>query len=87
MRSIVTKLVLAFALSFLFGGMAAAKPGFVKGAKCIACHTEAMGKKTNVSEKSQAMAKEQAGKKCSDCHTAGAEGKSLLCEGGKACKK
>jgi len=81
------KLILALALSVAFGGVAFAKPGAVKGAKCVACHTEGMGKKTNVSEASQAMVKKFAGQKCADCHGASEDGKKLTCTDPKTCKK
>lgn len=81
------RLILAVALSLAFGGMAIAKPGTVKGAKCAACHTEAMGKKTNVSETSQAMVKKFAGQKCAECHGAAADGMKLTCTDPKTCKK
>lgn len=82
------KLILAVALCFAFGGLAYAKPGMVKGAKCAACHTEAMGKKTNVSEKAAAMAKKfGADKKCAECHGASADGMKLACTSEKDCKK
>ena len=81
------KLILAAALSFVFGGMAYAKPAFVKGAKCVACHTEAMGKKTNVSDTAKAMLKKYPDQKCADCHAPADGGKKLACTDEKACKK
>ena len=81
------KLILAIGLTLAFGGMAIAKPGTVKGAKCVACHTEAVGKKTNVSETAQAMAKKNADKKCADCHGASEDGTKLTCTDPKVCKK
>jgi hypothetical protein len=81
------KLILAIGLSLVFGGVAFAKPGMVKGAKCAACHTEAMGKKTNVSQVSQDMQKKFADKKCADCHGATADGMKLTCTDPATCKK
>lgn len=81
------KLMLAIGLTLAFGGMAYAKPGSVKGAKCVACHTEAVGKKTNVSETAQAMVKKNADKKCADCHGASQDGTKLTCTNPEACKK
>jgi hypothetical protein len=70
-------LVLALALSLVCANVAFAKPGMVKGAKCSACHTEAAGKKTNVSAKAQEMQKKFADKKCADCHGASEDGNKL----------
>jgi len=81
------KLIAVLGLSLAIGGVALAKPNFVKGAKCTVCHTEAMGKKTNVSPKSAEMLKKFADKKCADCHGAGPEGKTLTCTDAKLCKK
>lgn len=68
-------------------GVAFAKPNMVKGAKCIACHTEVMGKKTNVNAKSQEMLKTYPGQKCAACHGASEDGKKLTCTDPKTCKK
>ena len=81
------KLMLAVALSLVFGGVAFAKPNMVKGAKCSTCHTEAMGKKTNVSKAAQDMVKAAGDKKCADCHGASADGMKLTCTNEKECKK
>jgi hypothetical protein len=81
------KLIMVLGLSLAIGGVALAKPNFVKGAKCVACHTEAMGKKTNVSPKSAEMMKKFADKKCGDCHGPAADGKTLTCTDPKTCKK
>jgi hypothetical protein len=70
-------LMMAMALSLVFANVALAKPGMVKGAKCVACHTEPVGKKTNVSAKAQEMQKKFADKKCTDCHGASADGNKL----------
>ncbi len=80
-------LILAVALSLACVNAAFAKPGMVKGTKCIACHTEVAGKKTNVSEVSQEMQKKFADKKCADCHGATPEGNKLTCTDPTACKK
>jgi hypothetical protein len=81
------KLLMVLGLSLAIGGVGFAKPNFVKGAKCITCHTQAMGKKTNVSPKSAEMLKKFPDKKCSDCHGASPDGKSLTCTDPKLCKK
>ncbi len=81
------KLVMVLGLSLALGGIALAKPSFVKGAKCVACHTEAVGKKTNVSPQAAEMLKKYPGKKCSDCHGASEDGKKLTCTDPKTCKK
>jgi len=83
MKTLIT--ILGFSLAL--GGVALAKPYFVKGAKCVACHTEAMGKKTNVGEKAQEMLKKFPGQKCGDCHGASEDGKTLTCTNPKVCKK
>ncbi len=83
MKTLITVLGLSLALS----SAAFAKPGFVKGAKCVACHTEAMGKKSNVGEKSKEMLKKYPGQKCADCHGASEDGKKLTCTNPKVCKK
>ena len=80
-------LVLALALSLVCANVAFAKPGMVKGAKCVACHTEAAGKKTNVSQVSQDMKKKFADKKCADCHGASEDGTKLSCTDPATCKK
>ena len=81
------KLIMVLGLSLAISGVALAKPGFVKGAKCVVCHTEAVGKKTNVSTVSAEMLKKYADKKCADCHGAGEDGKKLTCTDAKLCKK
>ncbi len=81
------KLIMVLGLTLALGGVALAKPGFVKGAKCVACHTEAVGKKTNISPKSAEMLKKYPGKKCADCHGASEDGKKLTCTDPKLCKK
>jgi hypothetical protein len=81
------KLAMVLGFTLALGGMALAKPSFVKGAKCSVCHTEAMGKKTNVSEKAQEMLKKFPDKKCADCHGASEDGKKLTCTDPKLCKK
>ncbi len=80
-------LMMVLGLSLMTSGVALAKPNLVKGAKCIACHTEAMGKKTNVGEQSQKMLKQYPDKKCADCHGASEDGKKLTCTDAKLCKK
>jgi mono/diheme cytochrome c family protein len=77
--------VLGFCLAL--SGSALAKPNMVKGAKCIACHTEAAGKKTNVGEKSKEMIKKYPGQKCAECHGPNEDGKKLTCTNPKVCKK
>lgn len=74
-------------LSLAIGGVALAKPNFVKSAKCAICHTEATGKKTNVMPVAQEMTKKYAGKKWTDCHGASEDGKKLTCTDPKVCKK
>jgi nitrate/TMAO reductase-like tetraheme cytochrome c subunit len=81
------KLIMALGLTLALGGVATAKPTFVRGAKCVTCHTEAMGKKTNVSPASQDMLKKYPGQKCADCHGASEDGKKLTCTNPKVCKK
>jgi hypothetical protein len=81
------KLIMVLGFSLALGGAAVAKPGFVKGAKCVACHTEAVGKKTNLQPVSADMLKKYADKKCADCHGAGEDGKKLTCTDAKLCKK
>ena len=81
------KLIMVLGLSLGLAGVAMAKPSFVKGAKCVACHTEAVGKKTNVSTQSQEMLKKYPGQKCSECHAASEDGKKLTCTNEKLCKK
>jgi len=81
------KLAMVLGLSLALGGVALAKPSFIKGAKCVACHTEAMGKKTNVSPQAAEMLKKYPGKKCADCHGASEDGKKLTCTDPKLCKK
>jgi hypothetical protein len=81
------KLLMILVLSLALGGSALAKPNFVKGAKCLACHTEAAGKKTNVGEKSREMLKKYPGQKCADCHGPSEDGKQLTCTNPKVCKK
>jgi hypothetical protein len=83
----MNKLILVPALSLLLGGVALAKPNMVKGTKCIACHTEAAGKKTNVSPTALDMLKKYPDKKCTDCHGASEDGKKLTCTNPKVCKK
>ena len=51
------KSIMVLGLSLAFSGVALAKPTFVKKAKCVACHTQAVGKKTNVSTQSLDMKK------------------------------
>jgi hypothetical protein len=81
------KLIMILGLSLAFAPVALAKPSFVKGAKCVACHTEAVGKKANVSTQSQEMLKKYPGQKCADCHAANEDGKKLTCTNEKVCKK
>jgi len=81
------KLIMVLGLSLAISGVALAKPTFVKGAKCIVCHTEAAGKKTNVGPAALEMQKKYADKKCSDCHGAGEGGTKLTCTDAKLCKK
>ena len=81
------KLAMVLGFSLALGGVAYAKPNFVKGAKCVACHTAAMGKKTNVSDTSKDMLKKYPDKKCADCHGVGADKKTLTCTDAKLCKK
>jgi hypothetical protein len=78
-------MVLGFTLAI--GGAAVAKPNKVKGAKCVACHTAAVGKKTNVSKTAQEMVKKYPGQKCTDCHGPSEDGKKLTCTNPKVCKK
>jgi|GEM_PF-4480458 len=80
------KLIMVLGLSLALGGVATAKPSFVKGAKCSNCHTAAVGKKTNVSPTSAEMVKKYPGKKCGDCHGVDAD-KKLTCTDAKLCKK
>ena len=81
------KLIMVLGLSLALGGVAFAKPNFVKGAKCVACHTEAVGKKTNVSEMAKQQQKKFAGQKCAECHGASEDGKKLTCTNPKVCDK
>lgn len=81
------KLIMVLGISLALGGVALAKPSFIKGAKCSVCHTEAMGKKTNVSPKAAEMLKKFPDKKCADCHGVEADGKKLTCTNPKFCKK
>lgn len=81
------KLIMVLGLSLMTSGVALAKPNLVKGAKCVACHTEAMGKKTNVKPESLEMLKKYPDKKCADCHGVSADGKQLTCTDPKLCKK
>jgi hypothetical protein len=81
------KLIMVLGFSLALGGVALAKPTFVKKAKCVACHSEAVGKKTNVSTESQEMLKKYPGQKCADCHAASEDGKKLTCTNPKVCKK
>ncbi len=81
------KLIMVLGLSLMTSGVALAKPNMVKGAKCVACHTEAMGKKTNVSPAALDMVKKYPGQKCADCHGASEDGKKLTCTNPKVCKK
>jgi hypothetical protein len=81
------KLLVVLGFSLTFAGVAVAKPSFVKKAKCVACHSEAVGKKTNVSKESQEMLKKYPGQKCADCHAASEDGKTLTCTNPKVCKK
>ena len=81
------KLAMVLGLSLALGGVAFAKPNFVRGAKCVACHTAAMGKKDNVSPVSKDMMKKYADKKCADCHGVGADKTKLTCTDAKLCKK
>ena len=80
-------MIMVLGLSLALGGVALAKPSFVKGAKCVVCHTEAVGKKTNVSPQSAEMLKKYPDKKCADCHGASEDGKKLTCTDPKVCKK
>ena len=81
------KLLMVLGLFLALGGSAFAKPSFVKGAKCLACHTEAVGKKTNVGQKSREMLKKYPEQKCADCHGPSEDGKKLTCTNPKVCKK
>lgn len=81
------QLIMVLGLSLAFAGVAVAKPSFVKGAKCVACHSEAVGKKTNVSKEAQEMLKKYPGQKCADCHGPSEDGKKLTCTNEKVCKK
>jgi hypothetical protein len=81
------KSIMVLGLSLAFSGVALAKPTFVKKAKCVACHTQAVGKKTNVSKEAQDMLKKYPGQKCADCHGASEDGKKLTCTNPKVCKK
>jgi cytochrome c2 len=81
------KLIMVLGLSLAIGGVALAKPSFVKGAKCVACHTEAVGKKTNVGPTAAEMLKKYPDKKCADCHGVGEDPKKLTCTDAKLCKK
>lgn len=81
------KLLMVLGMSLTFSGVALARPNVVKKAKCVACHTEAVGKKTNVSKESLDMLKKYPGQKCADCHAASDDGKKLTCTNEKVCKK
>ena len=81
------KFIMVLGFSVAMSGVALAKPNSVKGAKCVACHDAPMGKKTNVSAKSAEMVKQFPGKKCSECHGPGPDGKKLTCTDAKLCKK
>lgn len=83
MKTLITVLGFCLALS----GTALAKPNMVKGAKCIACHTQTAGKKTNVGDKAKEMLKKYPGQKCGDCHGKSEDGKTLTCTNPKVCKK
>jgi cytochrome c len=80
-------LIMVLGLTLSFGGVALAKPSFVKRAKCVACHTAGMGKKTNVSPQSAEMLKKYPSQKCAECHGASEDGKKLTCTNPKLCKK
>ena len=81
------KLLLIFVFTLASNGVVLAKPNFVKGARCVACHTEAVGRKSNLGSKAQEMLKEHPDKKCASCHGVSADGKKLTCIDPKACKK
>jgi hypothetical protein len=81
------KLIMILGFSLASSGAALAKPNLVKGAKCVACHTEALGKKTNVKPIAAENVKKFAGKKCADCHGASEDGKTLTCTDAKLCPK
>lgn len=80
------KLFMVLGISLVMAGAAQARPSLVKGAKCSACHTEAGGKNTNLSEKSKEMLKRFPGQKCADCHGTTEDGKKLTCTQPKLCK-
>lgn len=81
------RLLMVLGFTLALGGVAAAKPNFVKGAKCVTCHTAAVGKKTNVAPNAQEMLKKYPGQKCADCHGHSEDGKKLTCTNPKVCKK
>ena len=80
-------LLMVLGLSLALGGIAQAKPNLVKGAKCVACHTEAIGKKTNISPTALDMKKKYPDKKCTECHGVSDDHKKLTCTNAKLCKK
>jgi Cytochrome c7 and related cytochrome c len=80
------KLIMILGFSLASSGIALAKPNVVKGAKCVACHTEAIGKKTNLSPASAEMLKKYPGQKCAECHDKNEDGKKLTCTDPKTCK-
>ena len=53
---------------WVFGSVAYAKPSFVRGAKCVACHEGMQANKKNVNAKSLEMMNKYKDKKCSECH-------------------
>jgi hypothetical protein len=81
------QLIMVLGFSLVMGGAALAKPNMVKGAKCVACHAEAVGKKANLLPASQEMLKKYADKKCADCHGVSEDGKKLTCTNAEFCKK
>ncbi len=80
------KLIMVFGLSLALGGVSFAKPSFVPGTKCVACHNAKIGKKTNVLPKAMDMLKKYPHQKCSECHGHTADRTKLTCTNPKFCK-
>jgi hypothetical protein len=57
------------AAALLVAGVGYAKPTFVKGANCKACHEGVPPKKENISAKTADMVKKYKVDECKNCHT------------------
>ncbi|MBM3267543.1 MAG: hypothetical protein FJZ01_07840 [Candidatus Sericytochromatia bacterium] len=73
MRRLILPAALALLTTIAFSAQPAmAKPTFVKGASCKACHAAMPAKKTNLTPKAADMLKKYKTADCKNCHGAAA---------------